>query len=112
MNMKVKNLNLTWNVLNYSWDDKKIVNYNIIRQDLIDKIVKKYRKKELKNIEELKQLIKGWAMYHYWSRYEYEILAGDFSEKPDLEKIDVYRQIEMNLDRLTEYISREMRLFL
>ena len=111
MNIKVKNLNLTWNVLISDTNNKEIRPYNIIRQDLIDDIVKKYRKKELKNIEELRELIRGWAFYHYSSRCEYEIMVGDLFERHS-EKVDAYVQILMNLDRLTEYISREMRLFL
>lgn len=112
MNIKIKGLKLEWNVLNYDWNDKCIKRYNIIRQDLIDKIITQYRKKELNNIEDLKKLIKDWAFYHYLGRREYEIMAGDLWHNDTLEKIDIYAQIEMNLDRLAEYISREMRLFL
>ena len=113
MNMRVKGLNLEWNVLNYDWNEKKIVNYDVIKQDLIDDIVKAYRKKEITKYNELKECIRKWAFYHYRSRCEYEIAVGDLMAKEeDLEKIDIYRQIEMNLDRLTEYIAREMTLFL
>lgn len=111
MNIKVKNLDLKWCVLVYDSNSKQIKPYNIIRQDLIDDIVKKYRKKELKNIEELRECVRSWAFYHYSSRCEYEIMAGDLFQKY-ANKIDCYTQILMNLDRLTEYISREMRLFL
>ena len=112
MNMRVKGLNLEWNVLNYDWNEKKIVNYNVIKQDLIDDIVKKARKKEITKHNELNECIRNWAFYHYRRRCEYEILVGDLCNEPKLEKIDIYRQIEINLDRLTEYIAREMRLFL
>lgn len=49
-------------------------------------------------------------MYYYWSRCECEIAVGDlFAKYPDeYEKIDAFRQIEMNLDRMVEYIIREL----
>ena len=111
MNMKVKGLDLKWNVLTSDTNNKEIKPYNVIRQDLIDGIVKKYRKKELKNIAELREYIKNWAFYHYASKSEYEIMVGDLFAR-HTEKVDAYAQILMNLDRLTEYITREMRLFL
>ena len=111
MNIKVKGLKLEWKVLNCNYNDKKVEFFDVIRQDLIDKIVEKYRKKELKNIDELKEIIKGWAFYHYGSRCEYEIIVEDLFDRCS-EKIDVYTQIMMNIDRFAEYIAREMRLFL
>ena len=50
-------------------------------------------------------------MYHYWCKCEYEIFIGSFlTKEDDLEKIDAYRQIEMNLDRITEYIINELKI--
>lgn len=50
-------------------------------------------------------------MYHYWSKCEHEILVGDlFTEEDDFKKIDAYRQIEMNLDRITEYVINELKI--
>lgn len=33
-----------------------------------------------------------------------------FTEEKDFEKIDAYRQIEMNLDRITEYVINELKI--
>ena len=54
-------------------------------------------------------------MYHYWSKTECEMAIGPLwpKELKDLEKfekIDMYRQIEMNLDRITEYIINKMEI--
>ena len=38
-------------------------------------------------------------------------VGGLFAKHPEeFEKIDIYRQIEMNLDRITEYVNKELRL--
>ena len=48
-------------------------------------------------------------MYNYWSRTEYEISMGPLwpnklEDLKEFEKIDVYRQIKMNLDNICKYI--------
>ena len=51
-----------------------------------------------------------WARYYYWSRTEHEILVGGLFKNCKLEKIDIFRQIEMNLDRITEYVNKELKI--
>ena len=58
----------------------------------------------------LKKLILNWSRRKYWCKSEYEILVGDLSCKAS-EKIDAFRQIEMNIDRITEYVNKELDLF-
>lgn len=49
-------------------------------------------------------------MYHYWSKTECEIVIGGLHCKylDEFEKIDMYRQIEMNLDKIVKYVIDEM----
>ena len=51
-------------------------------------------------------------MYHYWCKAEHECLIGDFTNNYEktLEKHDIYWQLEPNLDRICEYIIREMKI--
>lgn len=81
-------------------------------QRFIEEIHKEIvQRKTIKNYTELKQYIKSWAMYHYWSKCEHEILVGGlFSNWDKYGKIDAYRQIEMNLDRITEYVIKELKI--
>lgn len=111
--MRVKNKKLEWYVLNYEWNEHKIVNYNIFGQRFVDELYKKVKSKKINNIQELKEYIDSYCKYYYWSRCEYEILVGDlFGKYPsEFEKIDVYRQIEMNIDRITEYVNNELKIF-
>lgn len=110
--MKIKNINLEWNVLYEDFNNKKIKTYNIFNNDFIKELHNKFKKKEIKSLSELKNFIKKWAMYHYWSRCEWEICVGGlFSKYPDeFEKIDIYTQIEINLDRITDYVNIKLKL--
>jgi len=110
--MKVKNANLKWYVLNYDFNANKIINYNIFGNGFIEQLHKEVLKKRVTTFGELKEYIKKWAMYYYWSRSEFEIAVGGLciKEVKELEKIDIYRQVEMNLNRISEYVNSELRL--
>ena len=105
-------MKLEWNVLIYDFNSRKIKFYNIFRNDFILEIRNKSKSKKIKTYLELKEYINNWAKYHYWSKIEYEIAVGGlFSEYPDdFEKMDIYRQIAMNLDRITEYVNNKLQI--
>lgn len=109
--MKVKNVNLKYNVILYDWNKRDIRNYNVLSCLDLKEINKKILKKEILNRDEFKEYLKGKFMYYYWSKAEYEILVGDLTGREDtFKKIDVYSQIEMNLDLITDYIIQEMKI--
>lgn len=110
--MKYKRINLEWNVLNWDNNLKKIKSINILDDDLKTIIYKKIRSKKIKNYKELKEFLNRRFQYHYWSRCEYEIAIGSIFMKDmiEAEKIDVYDQIKINLDRITEYIINKMEI--
>lgn len=99
-------MQLEWNVFFHDFNSNEIVSYNIF--------YKGWEKEVLENnpqtLSELKKEIIKWAKYHYWCKAEFEIaIGGLFSKYPkDFEKIDVYRQIEMNIDRIVEYVDRNL----
>lgn len=93
----------------------KVENYNIFSNDFKNNLYKKIKTKKITNYNELKEDVNKWAMYHYWSKTECEMAIGPlwFNKLEDLkqfEKIDMYRQIEMNLDRIVEYIINTMQI--
>lgn len=110
--MKIKNVKLEWNVLMWDSNNKKVVNYNVLKQELIEELHKKIvKKKTITNYNELKESIRSWCMYYYRSKCEREILVSGWpAEDDEFEKIDAWRQIEMNLDRMCEYIIRELKI--
>ena len=50
-------------------------------------------------------------MYYYWSKSECEIqVAGLLAEKEEeFKKIDIWYQLEPNLDIITDYIIKTLR---
>lgn len=111
--MKVKNAKLEWNVFIFDFNIKKIKQYNVFGQKFIEELHKRIRKKEISNYNELKKFIKRYFMYNYWSKSEFEVAMGgcfcDFKIE-NFSKIDVYSQLVMNLDRITEYVNKELEI--
>ena len=95
---------MKWCVLNYDFNSKKIVSYNIFNNsrfnDGLKKLKGEYNPETF--VEDLRQL----CVYCFWSKREYEISVGDlFEEDPSAyEKIDVYDQILPNIEVLADYI--------
>ena len=106
--MKVKNVNLEWYVLCWDFNSKKVINYNIL-QWLKEDIANEVRRKHIYNKSILKEYLKTQLMYNYWSKTEYEFYISDL-HGDDYEKIDIWRQIEPNLDRIVEYVNSKMEL--
>lgn len=111
--MKIKNVNLEWNVLYEDFNSKTVKPYNILGGSFVEELAKEIKKCKIENREQLKEYLKRDFMYHYWSKCEFEIAVGGlFAKYPDqFEKIDVWYQIEMNFDHIIDYIINKMRLF-
>ena len=87
-------------------------NVNNITQEMQLEILKRdRRRKKFTDYNSLKEYLKKDFQYHYWSKSECEIMIGSLGEDDidKFEKIDMYRQIEMNLDRITEYVIDVMQ---
>lgn len=105
--MKKKFATLEWNALMHSFNGHRFEYVNVLRDDLLDDILK--RMKEPCTKQDIQDVVQRWAMYHYWSKAECEFIASSLFGG-DEEKIDVYMQLEMNIDRLTEYLIKELEL--
>lgn len=93
-------MKLEWNVLYYNFNSDKIEKLNIFNSNFINEL----DEATINDRESLKKYIKDWARYNYWSRAEYEVIVGGLFKNCKKEKIDIYKQIEMNLDRITDYV--------
>lgn len=109
--MAKRKVDLEWNVILVDLNSRKIKNYNVLYSYNED-IYKEYTKGKIKTLEELKNYLKLTLQRQYWARFEYEIAVGGLSSKypEEYEKIDAFRQISMNLDRITEYVNWKMQL--
>ncbi len=94
----VVNMN-KFNVIIYDFNSKKMVPY-----DIIPYLVRCYDESNDKpsTFEELKDFIIKESKYQWWSRCEYEIILSDWPNDKDREKWDVYKQITMNIDIITQ----------
>lgn len=60
--------------------------------------------------DEFKKFVKSEAQHQFWSRCEYEIILVDWPCQKTEEKWDVYDQIMMNLDIITQIVMEETAL--
>lgn len=120
--------NLVYEVFFYDFNNKKLVGKNIFYKGAIEEIIRNIKRKinlptdvkyenldyamkltdiqpERYNIIDIKEAIESWAKYNYWSRAEYELMIGDLYEEDTskYEKVDIYKQIMLNLDLITKY---------
>ena len=116
--MKIKNVKLEWYAFRYDSNDHKIVWTNVLRgmEEEIAKKIKKGSKdnwKPVTDYQSFKDWLKGEFMYHYWCKSEHEVIIADLFDNKDeakWEKHDIWWQLEPNLDRICEYIIREMEI--
>ena len=104
-----------FNVINFDFNARKFVAY-----DVIPYLVSCYNKrveigsdderlKVPKTYDEFKKFVKDESMYQFWSRCEYEIILVDWPNQKTEEKWDVYEQIMMNLDIVTEIVMEAVK---
>lgn len=92
-----------------------VIIYNINRKvfepyDVIPYLVSRYQKERIKptTVEEFKTFVKGWSQYQWWTRCEYEIILSDWPSQEHEEKWDVYQQIMLNLETITEILMKNV----
>ena len=95
-----------FNVITYDPNHKKFVPYDIIPyfvQTYEELKEKKYRKVP-ETFEEFKEFVRSEGMYQFWARCEYEVILVDWPGQKVEKKIDVWNQIEMNLDIVAKIV--------
>lgn len=101
---------LKWYAFMHDFNDDKLIYTNVLC--VIDEKIQKQLKK-MTTYEEVKNKIKTELIFRFWCRAEYEVLVTDLHYKPERDnefKIDVWYQLEPNLDRITEYVIKELKL--
>lgn len=109
--MKLKNKKLQWYVLRWDFNLSKVINYNIFSDTGIqDRLYRELRLKHLYDKSGLKDYLKTEFLYYFWQRTECEFLICDMHKTDKFEKIDMWRQIEPNLDLIIKYVNDELEL--
>lgn len=112
----MKKRKLEWYAFRYEWNEHKLKFINVL-YGMEEEIIKKVKKgskdnwKPVTDYNSFKEWLKGKLMYYYWSKSEHEVLIGDLSGKEnEIEKHDIWWQLEPNLDRICEYIISKLDL--
>lgn len=99
---------IPFNVINYDFNSRKFEAYDVMPY-LISCYKKVKRRKSCpKTFDEFKEFVKSESQYMYWSRSEYEIILSDWPGGKDQRKIDVYEQIMMNIDTVTNLLMKNV----
>lgn len=98
----------TFNVIIGNFNTKKFEPYDIMPH-LVDRYREVKKSKTFKTpatFKEFKEFVRKESMYQWWSRCEYEILLYHWpsSENDTGYKMDIYEQIMMNHDLVTELL--------
>lgn len=106
----------SFNVINFNFNAKRFESY-----DVIPYLIRAYQERVVLHeqypdedtlkvpttFDEFKQFVKDRAQYQFWARCEYEIILVDWPCQNTEEKWDVYDQIMMNLDIVTQIVMEE-----
>lgn len=105
-----------WYVYMEDFNKKEIVTFNVFHSyTFIESCKKEFRKYQRdKDIARLENEIKGWAMYCFWSKCEYEIILAPWINREGFEtkKIDIYDQLCLNWDSFFKYMMEHKADFL
>lgn len=93
---------------NVIWEDNgKFVPYDVMPY-LIEKYNSKRKSEKPVTFDEFKEFVKSESMYMWWSRSQYEIIICDWPFKQKEDKWDIYRQIELNIDVITDILMKNV----
>ncbi len=94
-----------FNVIIEDINTRKFIPY-----DVIPYLVDQYKKAKDKpsTFLEFKEFIRKESMYQWWSRCEYEIVLQSWPTGKNEEKIDVYWQVMMNINIITDILMKEV----
>ena len=107
--MKIKTSKLKWYVLDWDDNNKKVKPINIL-EGLAEELAKEVKSGRVHNKSILREYLKTTLMYDYWSKAECEFFISGLSSGNDGEKVDLWKQIEPNLDIITEYVNQKCDL--
>ncbi len=95
-----------FNVIVYEPNRKIFESYDIIPYFIqaYKELQKKKYKKVPETYNEFKEFVRSEGQYQFWGRCEYEIILVDWPCQKVEKKIDVWDQIEMNLNLITKLV--------
>ena len=108
----MKKVNLVWYAFREDFNSHNLERFNVL-SGYEEEIKKRIKREKITTREQFKESIRIMLMSRFWGRAEYEVLvSGLFTRDEDkyVFKIDVWYQLEPNLDLIVDYIIKEMKL--
>ncbi len=91
-----------------------VIVYNVNKRcfepyDIMPTLVREYNdaKDKPETFLEFKEFVERKSLYYWWSKCEWELILTDWPTGKTERKIDVYYQVMMNIDVITELLMRE-----
>ena len=88
----------------------KYIDFNVMRKKINYKGKKPNKYNLISSYDELKSFIRTELLYRFWCKSEHELLVSSFYKTEIEEKIDIFYQLEPNLDVITKYIMNELNI--
>lgn len=112
--MKIKNADLRFYVISHNFNTDQPVRVNVL-DGLAEDIAKHIKSKpdtykHISNKSDLINYLKREFQYHYWGKAEAEYFISGFRSTSKPEKLDIYYQLELNLDTIADHIITQMHL--
>jgi len=102
----MKKVKHVFNVLNWDFNTDTLEVYDVLPY-FRDKYKGARKKNKPVTRDDWKEFIKQWGMYQFWSRCEYEVIITGWPQQKNNEKVDIWKQIEINLDVITDLLYSE-----
>lgn len=96
-----------FNVIAEDFNKKEFVSYDVIPY-LVEAYKKTNPRNRPKTFEEFKKFVEVESRFQWWSRCEYEIVLKSWPNENHSKKIDIFDQIKMNIDLISELIMEEL----
>lgn len=97
-----------FNVMIWDINNNKLVSYDIL--PYFRKEYQECKKQDRpKTRKEWKEFVERWGHYRFWSRCEYEIIVSPWPTQDKDVKIDVWYQIQNNLDLVVDLLIEEIK---
>ena len=101
---------MEWNCFAWDINADKLYWFNVLSDDLLKDIEAANKAKRLTNRAEFSAVVKRWAMWHYWSKREWEVIITDWPKRNNEYKMDVYEQLQNNWEIFTDYLIKGLEL--
>lgn len=100
----------SFNVIWWDFNKNEPEAYDIMPA-LLDEYLHKRRKykPKIKDRVAMVQFVRQYSLYQWWGRCEYEIIIRNWPTQDLQVKWDIYKQIEMNLDIITDILIENIK---